>query len=179
MAKFVMELPTELYNDFNTLLNNCPELFEKMTRAGAEVVYRQILNNMRYAFSDTTNLAPHLQITKSYRTAMGKFVNTKVAFYGYYRKNDRDYIQHRKSKAGHEYRTGYKGNTKAMSSGVKDATYRYKGVPVPLITAAREFGSSRGEAKKPFVRPAFSNTVAIERAMQAAQDRYLREWGLT
>ena len=178
MAKFVKELPKEIYDSFNLLYDSCPTMFEEMTQAGAQVVYKQILHNMRYAFNDVTHLAPHLRITKAYRTYGGKFVNTKVAFYGYYRKNDRDYVDRKKATAGHLYKTGYKGNTTRMSSGRKAAEYIYEGVPVPLITAAREFGTRQGEAKKPFVRKAFNNTAAIEAAMMVAQENFMKRYGL-
>ena len=47
-----------------------------------------------------------------------------------------------------------------------------KGVPIPLIALAREYGTSRGEKKKPFFRKAFSQKK-IEQAIQKAQDRYI------
>lgn len=172
MAKFIVELPKEIYDDFNLLYNDCPKLFEDMTRAGAEVVYKKILQNMKNSFKDTTELKKHLKITKSYRTLLGKYVNTKVAFYGYYRKNDKDYINRKNAAEGHLYKTGYKGNTIKMSSGRKAAEYIQKGVPVPLIIAAREFGTSSGENKKPFVRKAFNAKAEIEKAMLDVQNNY-------
>ena len=176
MAKFQMKLPDEIYKEFNLVWENCPKLFEEMTQAGAEVVYREILHNMGYAFKDTSELARHLQITKPYRTYGGKFVNTKVAFYGYYRKNDRDYINRKKATTGHSYRTGYKGNTTRMSSGRKAEEYTQEGVPVPLIIAAREFGTSSGEKKKPFVRKAFSSKGKIESAMKKAETEFFNKY---
>ena len=47
-----------------------------------------------------------------------------------------------------------------------------KGKPIPLIALAREYGTSRGEKKKPFFRKAFSKKK-IELAMQKVQDRYI------
>ena len=176
MAKFIMQLPDEIYNDFGLLYNNCHELFEDMTRAGAEVVYKNILNNMKYAFSDTSELEKHLKITRPYRSMAGKYVNTKVAFYGYYRKNNKDYINRKKAIDGHIYKTGYKGNTTKMSSGRKSAEYIQEGVPVPLIIAAREFGTSQGEAKKPFVRKAFNNKAEIEAAMMRVERDFFEDF---
>ena len=45
-------------------------------------------------------------------------------------------------------------------------------VPVPLVAMAREYGTSRGEAKKPFFRKSFKKNE-IEVAMQKIQDKYL------
>jgi hypothetical protein len=49
-----------------------------------------------------------------------------------------------------------------------------KGVPIPLIAMAREYGTSSGEKKKPFFRKSFSKKE-IEQAMQEVQDRYIKE----
>lgn len=48
------------------------------------------------------------------------------------------------------------------------------GTPIPLIAMAREYGTSRGEAKKPFFRKSFSKKE-IEQAMLEVQDRYIKE----
>ena len=48
-----------------------------------------------------------------------------------------------------------------------------KGKPIPLIALAREYGTSRGEKKKPFFRKAFAKKD-IEQAMLEVQDRYIK-----
>ena len=50
--------------------------------------------------------------------------------------------------------------------------YNDEGVPIPLIAQAREYGTSKGEQKKPFFRKSF-NKKAIEQAMQKVQDKYI------
>jgi hypothetical protein len=47
-----------------------------------------------------------------------------------------------------------------------------KGTPIPLIAMAREFGSSSGEAKKPFLRKSFKKKE-IEQAMLKVQEKYI------
>jgi hypothetical protein len=49
-----------------------------------------------------------------------------------------------------------------------------KGTPIPLIALAREYGTSSGEAKKPFFRKAFAKKE-IEQAMMEVQNRYIKE----
>ena len=49
-----------------------------------------------------------------------------------------------------------------------------KGVPIPLIAMAREFGTSSGEAKKPFFRKSFKKKE-IEQAMKQVQDKYIKD----
>lgn len=62
--------------------------------------------------------------------------------------------------------------------GTKVAFYGYfvnkkgKTVPAPLVAQAREYGTSRGEAAKPFMFQSF-NDPAIEQAMHEVEDKYL------
>ena len=51
--------------------------------------------------------------------------------------------------------------------------YNDEGVPIPLIAMAREYGTSRGEAKKPFLRRAF-NKGAIESIMRSIEAKYIK-----
>lgn len=48
-----------------------------------------------------------------------------------------------------------------------------KGTPIPLIAMAREYGTSRGEAKKPFFRKSF-NKKQIESVMLKVQNKYIK-----
>ena len=49
-----------------------------------------------------------------------------------------------------------------------------KGTPIPLIALAREYGTSSGEAKKPFFHKSFAKKD-IEQAMMEVQNRYIKE----
>ena len=51
--------------------------------------------------------------------------------------------------------------------------YNEDGVPIPLIAQAREYGTSKGEQKKPFFRKSFKKRD-IEQAMQEVQDKYIK-----
>ena len=62
-------------------------------------------------------------------------------------------------------------NTKVILSGYMK-NKNGQTVPVPLVAMAREFGTSRGEAKKPFFRKSFKRNE-IEIAMQKTQNNYL------
>lgn len=53
--------------------------------------------------------------------------------------------------------------------------YTKDGTPIPLIAMAREYGTSRGEKKKPFFRKAFKQSAAITNAMLEVQKRYIDE----
>lgn len=155
MAKFQAELPTDILKDFDFVRENAANIFGKMTRAGAEVVKRQITTNANRAFDSKTaaKLNQRLKITKTYDTPSDGGINTKVAYYGYIPRSD-----------------GKKVKIKGGS---------YPGVPAPLLAALREFGAKSGGnmpeplkrywTKKPFVRPAFENKGAIENAMLKTQ----------
>ena len=137
MAKFKSELPYELMKVFEDLETNCDEIFGEMCKAGATVVYNNVMANMKKVFKSTRSLEKGLKITKVYKTPSDDGINVKIAFYGY---ND-------------------------------------KGVPIPLIAQAREYGTSvngkQHEAKKPFFRKSFKKKE-IEQAMQAVQDKYIK-----
>lgn len=49
-----------------------------------------------------------------------------------------------------------------------------KQVPAPLVVQAREYGTSRGEAKKPFIRRSF-NKNQITNAMLKVQKEYIKD----
>ena len=135
MAGFNLELPTEVIGSINKLYDNAEDMMMEMTRAGAEVVYKNIQSNMKRSFKSTRSLEKGLKITRSYKTKSDDGVNTKVGFYGY----DDD------------------------------------GVAIPLKALAREYGTSRGERKKPFMRKAFKDSASITDAMMKVQERYIKD----
>lgn len=155
MAKFEAELPSDILRDFDFLQNNAIEIFGGMTKAGAQVVKRQIATNATRAFDSKTaaKLNQRLKITRTYETPSDGGINTKVAYYGYIPREDGSKV---KIKGGY-----------------------YPGVPAPLLASLREYGAKSGGnmptplkrywTKRPFVRPAFENKGAIEKAMLKAQ----------
>lgn len=142
MARFDAEIPTELLKTFEELETNCEDIFGKMTRAGAEVVYKNVKSNMARAFKTTKSLDKGLKITKVYKTPSDDGINVYIGFYGY----DPD----SKPTERHPY-----------------------GTPIPLIAMAREYGTSRGEKKKPFLRKSF-NKKQIEQEMLKVQEKYIK-----
>ena len=64
--------------------------------------------------------------------------------------------------------------------GEKVAFYGYfvneqgKTVPAPLVAMAREYGTSKGERKKPFIRKAFKKGEITE-AMLKVQGKYIKD----
>lgn len=60
-------------------------------------------------------------------------------------------------------------NNKVMIYGYLDSEKKH---PAPLVAQAREYGTSRGEAKKPFFRKSFKKDV-IENAMKQIEEQYI------
>ena len=83
MARFDLEVPEDIIKSFESLSDNTDKIFGEMTRAGAELVYKNILKNMKSSFKTTKSLEKGLKITKTYKTITDDGINTKVGFYGY------------------------------------------------------------------------------------------------
>lgn len=83
MAKFEMELPDEVLKDFQNIYDNCEKIFGEMTKAGAEIVLKNIKKNVPPSFNDS-EIMRCLKITKTYKTPTDDGINTKVGFYGYF-----------------------------------------------------------------------------------------------
>lgn len=87
MAKFTMELPTEIMKDFEKVYSNSEKIFGGMTKAGAEVAYSNIRSNIPNHFRGS-NIMNCMKITKVYKTPSDDGINTQVGFYGYFVNED-------------------------------------------------------------------------------------------
>ena len=143
MAKFKAELPNDLMKVFEELETNAPQMMGEMCEAGAQVVYKKVVNNIGKAFKRTEKLLKGLKITRVYKTPSDDGINVHIGFYGYDKES-------------------------------KPTKRHPQGTPIPLIAMAREYGTSSGEAKKPFFRKSFSKKE-IEQAMLEVQDRYIKD----
>ena len=83
MAKFELELPDSIIDDLDNIYLNCDVIFGKMTRAGAEVVMKNIKKNVPKSFHGS-NIMHCLYMTKPYKTPSDDGINTQVGFYGYF-----------------------------------------------------------------------------------------------
>lgn len=155
MARFNEELPYDLIKQFADLETSSEKMIEEMVDEGAKVVEKNIRHNIIGKFENPSEILEYLRITKVYKTPSDGGINRKIAFYGY-----------KSTKNGKSFKI-----TKQLKSGKKQ-TYEYEGVPVPLIVAAREYGTSSGEKKKPFIRKSFKRSE-IEAEMKKVQEKYL------
>lgn len=84
MAIFNEELPNDLIKQFETLDADCEKMLGNMTQAGAEVVYKNVMGNIPESLKKS-KIMKCLKKTKVYRTKSDDGINTKVAFYGYFK----------------------------------------------------------------------------------------------
>lgn len=84
MAKVKVELPTEVLKEIEFISKNTKNIFGKMTTAGAEVAYKNIVNNVPAGMKQSAELMNCLRITKVYETPSDAGINTKVLFSGYF-----------------------------------------------------------------------------------------------
>jgi hypothetical protein len=87
MARFQMELPSDIMKDFQKIFDNSDEIFGKMTEAGAKVVEKNIVANVPQSIRKS-NMMKCLKVTKVYKTPSDDGINTKVGFYGYFQNED-------------------------------------------------------------------------------------------
>ena len=83
MAKFVMQLPTEILKDIEYINGNSDKIFGEMTQAGANVTIKNIRSNIPKSFVDS-DIMDCLKITRIYKTPTDQGINTKVGFFGYF-----------------------------------------------------------------------------------------------
>lgn len=80
---YKVELPNDIIKQIETLDRNTHKMLSEMTEAGAEVVYKNIKSGVPSSWY-SSDIMKCLKITKAYTTKDGA-VNTKVAFYGYFK----------------------------------------------------------------------------------------------
>lgn len=83
MAQFKMELPKDIIEQMEQVERDCERIFGEMTKAGAEVVMRNIKANAPKGIRNSP-MMQNLIMTKIYKTPSDDGINTKVAFYGYF-----------------------------------------------------------------------------------------------
>ena len=87
MAKFNLELPTGIMNDLQHIYNDSDKIFGAMTKAGAEVVKKNIIASVPQSIRNS-KMMQCLKITKTFKTPSDDGINTKVGFYGYFQNED-------------------------------------------------------------------------------------------
>ena len=153
MARLKLELPTDLIKQFETLEKKSDEIMGKATKAGAEVVYKNIKNNMGSVFKSSTKskMEAGLKITRTYKSPKKETIGNFVGFYGYIPFSKPNQVFRRKGANGTYYETT-------------------KGVPIDFLANLYEYGSNEKKITgSRFIKKA-QKPKEIEKAMQEVID---------
>ena len=85
MAKFKMELPTELMQTFKNLDANTEKMLGEMCQAGAEVVRETTWMNMPKGLRDSISLGNNLITSRVYKTPTDDGINVQCMIVGYFK----------------------------------------------------------------------------------------------
>ena len=141
MARFEMELPTDVIKDVNYINANFEKIFGGMTEAGAEVVAQKMRANA------PAKLKSFVRISRTYKTPSDNGINTKAYISGYLPFEGNRTVFNIRGRAG----------SKIYSNG--------KGIPAPFLAILYEYGRSTAPfPKHPFLRKSF-NKGEIEKVM--------------
>lgn len=88
MAKFKMELPTELMQYFKYLDENTEKMLGEMCQAGAEVVRENAYMNMPNALKDAISVSDNLITSRVYKTPSDDGINVQCMIVGYFNNED-------------------------------------------------------------------------------------------
>ena len=152
MAKFKMELPTELIKEMETLNKRSDEIFGEMTQAAAEVVAKNVKTNA----PDT--IKGNVRISKVYKTPSNGGINTSVYVSGYipFSNPNRSYFSRTNGRSATVYHTS-------------------KGVPAAFIANLYEYGRSTAPfPKHPFLRKSFKKKEIAE-TMERTRVRFYKD----
>jgi len=155
MAKFEMELPTDIIKRFEATAEETERIMGEMTKAGAAVVAK----NMEGSAPDV--IKGHIKISKVYKTPSDGGINTKVYVSGYIPFSD----------PNRQFFTRKGGNGKQYSTN--------KGVPAEFLANLYEYGRHDGNPfpKHPFMRKSFKSDQ-IEGAMEKVRVKFYKDlWG--
>lgn len=91
MARFKAELPNDIIKQFEGVEKNTDAMLAEMTEAGAKIVLANIKANVPSSWH-SSNIMKCLKISRTYKTPTDDGVNTKVAFYGYFKNKNGEII---------------------------------------------------------------------------------------
>lgn len=149
MATFDLQLPTELMKEFEKLANETDTVFGEMTKAGAEVIAKNMRNNAPKL------LQPYVKVSKTYKTPSDMGINTRAYIKGYIPFSDPNrkyFIRGNGGGSGKMYKTE-------------------DGVPADFLANMYEYGRSTAPfPMHPFLRSSI-NASEINEAMEKAQKK--------
>lgn len=83
MAKLVVDIDDSVLKDISYIDKQFDHIFGGMTKAGADVVYKNVISALPEALK-SSGFSSHVKLSKVYRTPSDDGINTKVMITGYF-----------------------------------------------------------------------------------------------
>lgn len=87
MAKLAMDIDDSVLKDISYIDKQFDHIFGGMTKAGAEVVYKNVIANLPESLR-SSGFSSHVKLSKVYKTPSDDGINTKVMITGYFINKD-------------------------------------------------------------------------------------------
>ncbi len=87
MAKLVIDIDDSVLKDISYIDKQFDHIFGGMTKAGAEVVYKNVIANLPESLR-SSGFSSHVKLSKVYKTPSDDGINTKVMITGYFINKD-------------------------------------------------------------------------------------------
>ena len=87
MAKFTADIDESVLKDISYIDKQFDHIFGGMTKAGAEVVYKNVISALPESLR-SSGFSSHVKLSKVYKTPSDDGINTKVMITGYFINKD-------------------------------------------------------------------------------------------
>lgn len=87
MAKLVIDIDDSVLKDISYIDKQFDHIFGGMTKAGAEVVYKNVIANLPESLK-SSGFSSHVKLSRVYKTPSDDGINTKVMITGYFINKD-------------------------------------------------------------------------------------------
>lgn len=87
MAKVVIDIDDSVLKDISYIDKQFDHIFGGMTKAGAEVVYKNVIANLPESLK-SSGFSSHVKLSRVYKTPSDDGINTKVMITGYFINKD-------------------------------------------------------------------------------------------
>lgn len=87
MAKLVVDIDDSVLKDISYIDKQFDHIFGGMTKAGAEVVYKNVIANLPESLR-SSGFSSHVKLSRVYKTPSDDGINTKVMIAGYFINKD-------------------------------------------------------------------------------------------
>lgn len=87
MAKIIVDIDDSVLKDISYIDKQFDHIFGGMTKAGAEVVYKNVISALPKALR-SSGFSSHVKLSRVYKTPSDDGINTKVMITGYFINKD-------------------------------------------------------------------------------------------